>query len=402
MLEAGGILSQRLLSCEREHTLPKDPTRRHWLLRATPTDIPLLVIAFMMIVSVAISPLPERSLSAIWPLALGVVLYWVICHWPWREGQLVWLWRGVVGLGLVVTVLGLAGMVAKPQVLIPQLQTVMSRVQARLAFLSKMLPDTFHPNVIAGIIVLTLPFALTRALATRLTRDTRALAETFACGEVSVLMLAVLLLTQSRAGFLGLAASAVVMLALLRPRWLLIVIPLGLVAMAAVGSLVGWVDLVDTLVSSDPAYGWGWRKEVWRSAAAMLSDFGFTGVGFGCFQQVMDLLYPMPSGSTAPHAHDLLLQVGIDLGGIGLTAFVVLVGRLLYQTAVAYRDAQRVGNPDNVLLAASYLAAVVGMLVHGILDAAVWGNKGAFIMWVVLATGQALTTDARLRKGRRQ
>ena len=59
-----------------------------------------------------------------------------------------------------------------------------------------------------------------------------------------------------------------------------------------------------------------------------LQDFVFTGIGIGNFNLVIPQLYPyitIPPGVDIPHAHNLLLQIGLDLGLPGLIAYLGLL-----------------------------------------------------------------------------
>ena len=62
------------------------------------------------------------------------------------------------------------------------------------------------------------------------------------------------------------------------------------------------------------------RIEVWSRAISMIQDFLFTGIGRGSFGPLADTLYPffLAAPGTGPHAHNLFLQVAVDLGILGL------------------------------------------------------------------------------------
>ncbi|HEB77806.1 MAG TPA: hypothetical protein ENI90_04675, partial [Methylothermaceae bacterium] len=68
---------------------------------------------------------------------------------------------------------------------------------------------------------------------------------------------------------------------------------------------------------------------MWTNALYALSDFVFTGIGIGTFRQVMPLLYPFvsitPDSPSFTHAHNLYLQIGLDLGLPGLIAWLALI-----------------------------------------------------------------------------
>jgi putative inorganic carbon (HCO3(-)) transporter len=109
-----------------------------------------------------------------------------------------------------------------------------------------------------------------------------------------------------------------------------------------------------------------------------------TGVGL-VFDRVIPLLYPyflIPPSIEIPHAHNLLLQVGIDLGIPGLVAYLAILMVVFVRLISALR---RPANGLNWALAAGVLSGLTAMLVHGLLDAPLWGTKLAFLPWLFFA-----------------
>jgi putative inorganic carbon (HCO3(-)) transporter len=372
-------------------TSPVARRPRHWLLRRTPTDIAYLVIVFQTVVSLVVSPLPQRSLQAVWPHALGLVLYYLIVRWTWTPRQLRWAWWGVVASGVGIAGLGFLGMLAKPQVLFPALKALLERLQSLVAPVVARIPDSFHPNVVAGAVLLTFPFLVLLGAANLRASGPHGALRRVALACAVLIVLPTLALTQSRAAYLGALAAVALIVVLRRPRWLWGAVPLALAAAAIGGMTKGWRPLAEALVSSDPTFGIAWRVDVWRVSRLMVGDFCFTGVGFGCFEPVQWLLYPLASGGTAPHAHNLFLQVAVDLGLPGAAAYALLILSIVVQGVKRLRRAPGAdaSDPQLPMLVAS-LAAITAMLTQGLLDAAVWGNKGAFLPWVVMGLGAAL------------
>lgn len=364
---------------------------RHWLLRRTPTDIPFYIIVFQTVLSLVISPLPQRSLQAVWPHVLGLALFFVFARLSWSPRRLAWIGWGLVTVGTGIAGIGFLGMLAKPQVLFPGLRELVGHFQSQLAPLVRRVPDSFHPNVVAGAVLLTFPFLAVLAWRTLRTTGPRAPRDRVAIMAAAVVILPALLVTQSRAAYLGAAAAMGVLVALGRPRWLLAGIPTGLTLIGLGAFGLGWRRLAEALVSSDPAFGLAWRVDVWQVSRLMAADFCFTGVGFGCFEPVQWLLYPLSTGGTAPHAHNLFLQVAIDLGVPGAAAYAVLIAGIALHGVRRLRGGAK--GLERALLAAG-LAAMAAMLVQGVLDAATWGNKGAFLPWAVLGLTAALASNA--------
>jgi len=374
--------------------LDKDSTQRHWLIRPTPTDLPLLVIMFMMVVSVAISPLPDRSLRAIWPLALGVALYWVIAHWPWTEDQLLWFWRGLVVAALGLCAVAPAGMVSggvTPPLHLP----LLDRYQ-------RILGDAFNPNVIAGYLVILTPFGLARTL----TRAKRVPVrfdgvERVISGLICGAAVGLTVLTRSRGGLVALSAALLVLLASRWPRAARRLMPMLAVASLILALLVDWPVVLDTLTAGGETSGMAERLEIWSRAIYITQDFPFTGLGFGCFEPVVQLMYPLflVRSGTVPHAHNLLLQVAVDLGLTGLVAYVSLLLLTFYMLFSVLRTRTPNGTLENCL-AKACIASLSGLLLHGLIDAATWGNKGAFLPWAMLGLAASIYRRPLSGRGR--
>jgi len=201
----------------------------------------------------------------------------------------------------------------------------------------------------------------------------------------------VLLLTQSRGAYLG-AAVATALLLMLRWRRLTLVAPVVLVVGVLLLSRGGLDVLFDQIgVGADSAlHGLDGRLELWSRGIYALSDFSFTGIGIGTFDLVIPLLYPtflIAPGTPMGHAHNLFLQVGIDLGFPGLIAWLALMINVFVVLAGVLRQRMR-ALPWTI--AAGTTASLSAMLVHGMLDVPLWGTKPSFLPWLLVASAMAV------------
>lgn len=201
-------------------------------------------------------------------------------------------------------------------------------------------------------------------------------------------MTAMLGLTQSRGAWLGLAVGLFI-LALVRTRWAALLVPVALVIAMSVGP----GRIMQLAVANQTLSSWEGRQEVWSRAVYMIQDFPFTGIGIGTFGRVAPILYPFFIGSNEEgaiaHAHNLTLQVAVDLGLFGLVAFTALFTACLI---MAMRSWHRLRTHDRNLsaLALGLAVALVGILVHGLLDTPLWQAKTTVILWAVLGLSVAL------------
>ena len=248
------------------------------------------------------------------------------------------------------------------------------------------LGETINPNVLAGGLILLVPLLL--SLATNFNkRSGRSLV---LLGLVA-LSISELGLTASRGAYVALLVSLGVVLCLRWPR-LLFGVPLFLAVVGYGVYQTGWQNIINRIaevsVASTPGSisGLESRLEIWSRALYALQDFAFTGIGFGTFDRVIPLLYPYFTISpdiTIPHAHNLFLQVGVDMGVPGLVAWLAFQIVVLWMLVEALRRLPR--SSDHWAMAAGALGGLVAMYVHGLVDAVSWSSRMAVLPWLLYA-----------------
>lgn len=375
--------------------------RGHLTVR-TVLDWPVCLLLLMIPVTFYATTDSQATFAGISRLVAGLALAYGLANWA-RSGAHVAL------LSLGFTVVGLVLALVAPVSVgwFSSVKTLL--IPARVyEIMPTLVSDTIHPNMLAGALVLLLPFPLAAIFLTAgdalpaaagvVPRAAARLLDAhwfrrLCYGAAALLMLGVLVLTKSRGGWL---AGATVLFVVLVRRWRVL---LGLVPLALLGvGLLGWRGelpaLLDSISSSGVISGWAGRLEVWSRAIYMIQDFPFTGIGAGTFKPVANTLYPFfLAGPDAdiPHAHNLLLQVAVDLGLPGLVAFVAIQLLAVWCALDSTRFYSRVGDDGMAAVAWAGLASLAGMQVHGLVDAATWSiGRGAFVPWAVIGVLVAL------------
>ncbi|HEX6548387.1 MAG TPA: O-antigen ligase family protein [Candidatus Dormibacteraeota bacterium] len=290
------------------------------------------------------------------PLLAGYALYLVL-----RTAGDVWLgaWA-VVGSGLV-----------------PAVAEMVSAVQ----HLSTRHTWDVHPptafylnaNFAAEMIVPALVVALALALTPQ--RRTAALA----CAAVLLVGLAV---TYSRGGFFGLAAGLVVL------WWLGIQRKLPFAAGGVLAAVLGlaliprmFQRLLHEFDPHDPNNTVLSREPIWQAAVRMIHDHPLTGIGLNSFAG--DLRRYAPDvGESHTHPHNFFLNFWLVLGLLGLAAYlwvIVWFGRVIRRGLVG----------DLRPLYVGLAAALVAILVHGLVDTTIWRNDLGLQFWVLIAVATA-------------
>lgn len=141
-----------------------------------------------------------------------------------------------------------------------------------------------------------------------------------------------LVFTWSRGAWLGMLFGLVLFVFIWHRRaiWLLFI---GIASIPFLPSLlpasiIQRFTSIGNLSDSSTSY----RVHIWRAACEMLRDYGFSGIGIG--ESAWFRVYPKYAYmgvETAPHAHNLFLQIWLETGVCGLIVFVLILF-LLFQS----------------------------------------------------------------------
>lgn len=361
---------------------------------------PIALLLGMSLVSLAVTPLPSLTYGETWLLWGSIGAFYLVSIWASTRER-------VLRLGVMLMTLGCAFALAAPFAVAwftyrktffpPALYDLFPRIAA----------DAIHPNVMASILLALVFVPVSWAVhPPRLTARWRSLQSLLGRRwpwiATAALMIAVLLLTKSRGGYIAFAAGALALLFLLggtrgRLRWA------ALAALVVAGGMaLGWLMSNGGLGPGTPTEALDtesltFRWRVWKYASLVISDFPYTGTGMGAFNEVAASLYGYYS-QRQPGAHNLFLQVALDLGIPGAIAFAALVIAALARGLRAQRALEHDGDAALSFLAAGGLAGLAAVLVQGLIDIAAWGTKGGFVLWLVLALLWSLTRYPRLRR----
>lgn len=352
-------------------------------LPATPFNLTLLFLALAFIIGIAVTADPATTLEKATGLILGLAVWRFLVVACVSRRHAVWATGGLLLVALGFTLVGILGLQELPK--IPALAAV--NPFQRIA-----LPIAIHPNQLAGLICLYLPLVV--ALLVAPAGPFAGPPWRAALAALGAFAVFVLILSQSRGGWLAAAAGLFVLLALWagalppsrarRGLW-------WLMAAAAIAGVVAilWIGpaaLRDLWLNPPPQTAIGtlttlnYRKELWPWAITAVGDFPFTGVGLGAFRQVAFRLYPLPmaGGQDIAHAHNIFLQTALDVGVPGLIAYVAL---LLGAAAAGWRAARDV---DFRAISLGLLAGLAALHVFGLADALALGSKPGVVFWFAI------------------
>ncbi len=197
-----------------------------------------------------------------------------------------------------------------------------------------------------------------------------------------VFMLAAMLLTLSRAGWLTLAVLALVAVVTMPQRRL----KLALLGGALIGGFaVAQVPYVAVRLQHqlDPSYPFNTfegRLQIWSDTLLMLRDHPILGAGLRAYTQVMT---PYVHGHRIAelYPHDVWLAMWSELGILGLASFVALMAILLWRGWRGFATAGGFWRPLLWGTAAGFAAIAV----HGAFDTPYFKNDLAVEFWILAA-----------------
>ena len=132
-----------------------------------------------------------------------------------------------------------------------------------------------------------------------------------------------------------------------------------------------------------------YRVFIWLGTLLMLRDFWLGGIGLG--EKTFRTIYPYYSyvGITAPHSHNLYLQLVVESGIAGLLMFAAVM-------VIFFKDCINAGNRSRKAGAVSYAlaAGVLGFLVQSMFDYTFYNYRVMGIFFMVLAFGAAVKNIA--------
>ncbi len=349
----------------------------------TPADWSMGIFVLMIPVTLWATAFPDLTHQAIGYMAAGVLGFYMVSNWTRGGRRLQLMMWALVAMGVLLALVAPLGLQWPAKMFQPP--AFVHRFQGKLG-------ETINGNVLGGSVLLPITVALALVIAPGEGRFR--LVRRFLAAASAIVMVGMLVLAQSRGTYVALAGAMVVLLALRWPAfWTLV--PAGAVGVAYLQYQGRLMPLLEIAFRSESIGNLSGRLEVWSRAWYAMQDFAFTGIGMGTFGPVANLLYPyFLHGPDAhiPHAHDLFLQLGVDLGFPGLIAYTALLLVLFYAVWSAWSDLRRRGD-ERAWWAWGLFGGMTAMLLHGLVDAVTWGTKPALLAWLMWGVIVALRRE---------
>ncbi|WP_413171727.1 IctB family putative bicarbonate transporter [Anabaena azotica] len=350
---------------------------------ASVTPIHLLVLLYWGIAAIAtaLSPVKKAALSDLATLSLYLLLF-TVCARVLRFSRIrSWLITLYLHTSLIVSVYGIRQWFFGAKALATWVdpESPLSKTTRVYSYLG-------NPNLLAGYLLPAVVLSLVAIFAWQ-GWIKKALAVTmFAVNTVC------LVLTYSRGGWIALVVAFLTAMALLVYWWSLEMPPFWRTWSLPIilGSLIGLLVLamifvepvrlrVVSIFADRQDSSNNFRRNVWDAVFRMIGDRPIIGIGPGhhSFNKVYPL-YQQPR-YTALSAYSIFLEVAVETGFMGLACFLWLI---IVTFNTAFIQLQRFRQSRNIegFWVIGAIAALLGMLAHGMVDT-VWYRPSVNTLW---------------------
>jgi len=348
--------------------------------RRTPVD--WLIFAFLVTawVGYRVSYDGAYAWNKLWFIFLGVLLFYALSAQP--KQNLVWIsiTLFVIGAGISIYYFITHDFVAVPR--------KFEFVNRMGSFLMGIQPQTgwrpIHPNYIAGIVSVTVPFVLypVRTLKQSKTRPS-AFWIVLLSGGLTISAFALIMATSRGALLAVLSAAGIWLIWKLfstikydrlqhNPSAFSILLFIYLSAIVLLLYFGFARPASDSTGSSN--YGNGSRAELFSRSAYLLLDYPVTGGGLGSFPGLYSQYLLIIPFYYLPNSHNLFLDVAIEQGVIGGLAFMVL-----YVVSLWNVSGSIVRGHGDILFQWIILFSLVIAFVHGMVDNYLYNGAGSML-----------------------
>lgn len=389
------------------------PWTLRWVLtgrlsRPTPLDLPLLFFIMTAVMGLWAAFHPETAWSKFWIIVGSIAIYYAVANQPdgrhLRAFSLAFaLFGGVVVVYFLWTNNWIHG-----QAKIESLTRIGEAIQAALP---PLVAHQMQPNVVAGLLVMIVPFQIALLL------DRSGGGWRWLMAFALVLAALGLLLTTSRGAWLALGIGlGIWILWQARTRiasrpWpstqtLRLAALLAIIAILLGGLLLLVPNGPQRLLALVPGQNQlPSRALLWSRALFLIQDLPFTGGGLGSFP-ALDSAYVFPIWRWAQyradifvpnyHSHNLWLDVAVEQGLLGLTALLWLQVTFVIMVCRGWRAANAPGEVDpwtRLLFQAAVVSALV-LAIHALVDDVPYGSRAMLLSLAPLGVVAALTPPA--------
>ena len=352
------------------------------------TPLGLLIVVFMVlaifsfVAGTAYAPITQEVLRHFAEILIAIALFFVIVNVVQTRAQLSRLIAALIIAGFISAAIGIVLYFIPPNTAIyllsmlrvfkyPSGDGVLRYIEDDPGNPMRAVSTSVDPNVLGGLMILVTALATPQLFASRPVLPRKLMAIMWAA------MVLCLMLTFSRAAFVGVAV-AIAVIATVRYRPAIALMLVGAVILLFMPFTQDYVGhLVDAFLIGDRATQM--RVGEYKDAFNLISRYPIFGVGFG----------GSPDIDTYLGVSSVYLLMAEEMGLVGLSAFLLTMAVFFYRAAVAWFERLA----DDAFLAPILLGtagALLGAMIAGLADHYFFNLKfphSVVLFWLYVALG---------------
>jgi O-antigen ligase len=173
----------------------------------------------------------------------------------------------------------------------------------------------------------------------------------------------------------------------------------GLVFLLLVGGVILGLfvtnsGVIFTLADRLPGYpSTASRYELARNTIYLIGDYPFTGGGLGAFPGLFSQYVMVIPNLLFSYSHNFYLDIALEQGLLGLISVIaVLIGAGFF---LVWRSIRAENRGDQKEIGAAVLVSLVILLLHGMLDDPLYGNRGSLLLFLTPGIAVAYARDPK-------
>jgi len=363
---------------------------------STPIEVSIFGLLLLLPVGLAISHSSALSLVKIHGVLISVTFFFIILNLIKNLKQVKWAILTLVAFAFSLSLIAFfgadwpAGDTSLPS-------RILTNLPLPIAVIQKLTSSGgIHVNTIGGTLALFVPLlasllfdkgAFKRAFLRKNHRArTLELIYKIVISIGMILVLFILVMTQSRGAMLG-SVVGVYLLMVWKDKRFLYIIPLVFLAffiamlVFADGDPARFLLKLDTY-SNPSGDTMQTRIEYWKYTIYLTQDFPITGAGIGTYGKVFHDIYPFatPLATVRPlfYAHNMYLAVAADMGLPALVLYLALFSGLFCMVFYAMRQSRSIVKT----LLRGLICGMAAHMVYGLMDNYMLGEKLGVSVWI--------------------
>jgi hypothetical protein len=361
-----------------------------FLFQPTPLDLPMALFLATAAGGMWLSYDQTAAQAKYWLIIGAVLIFYALVAQPWRN---LWFLAGILtlfGVGVASYFLLTHDWQAQPV----RIQFFSQFVLRWMAIRPALSVDTIHPNVAAGLVAMVIPFPAAiglRGLRSRMPWLRRVPIILFAAATGTFLFFT-LLITTSRGALLATGVAFMIWLTWkgsqvvagrrhVDPR-LIFAITLTFSVTAGLILFLTYPDGPEALVNRLPGpSNVDSRVGLIRDTSHLIDDYSLFGAGLGSFPGLYSQYALILPSFVLGHSHNLLLDVTLEQGPLGLLALAAVFGGSLVLLAQYETGDRRIRHLS--LLRWAIGSSLMVLLLHGLIDDPLYGSRAVLFLFLI-------------------